>query len=115
MRVREARADELVPVRSILDAAMLEVPDLDESTVLVAVEEGRVLGALALHASTVQAVAVRPGRRGQGIGRALVEAAAERRDELTAEFDERARSFYESLGFAVRGPDLDGRFEGRLG
>mgnify|MGYP000421630692 CR=1 FL=1 len=49
----------------------------------------------------VDAVAVRRRRRGQGIGAALVAAAAERYDRLTAEFDRGVRPFYESLGFEI--------------
>lgn len=49
----------------------------------------------------IVAVAVRPGRRGQGIGSALVSAAASRREELVAGFDSDVRPFYESLGFEV--------------
>lgn len=129
MRVREARSGELVDVRSVFDAAMLDVPDLDDCAVLVAVEEARPLGALAVAhvdgsasptgADTsgddhgrIRAVAVRPGRRGQGVGTALVEAAAERHATLLAEFDERVRPFYKALGFAVGDADGD-RLRGR--
>ena len=119
--VRPAREDELAEVMGILDAAMLEVDapvvrariaDRIGDGVLVAVEDGRLLGALVLDGAEVEAVAVRPGRRGQGVGTALVEAAAERRGPLTAEFDDRVRPFYESLGFEVD-PVGDGRFRGR--
>ena len=103
VEVREATADEESTARGILNAAMLEVDDepFERADVLVAVEEGRVLGALVLDGREVDAVAVRPGRRGQGVGSALVEAAASRRGELTARFDPGVRPFYESLGFDV--------------
>lgn len=114
MRVRDARPDERVTVRSILDAAMLEVPDLNDRTVLVAAEADRVLGALVLDGAHVEGVAVRPGRRGQGIGRALVEAAANRRERLTAAFDERVVPFYRALGFDIGDGDGEGRYRGRL-
>lgn len=113
MRVREERAGERVAVRSILDAAMLQVPDLDATEVLVAGEDGRVLGAVAVDAAppadhaVVEAVAVRPGRRGQGIGSALVDAATERWAPLVAEFDDGLRPFYEALGFDVEAVDGD--------
>ena len=61
----------------------------------------------------IQAIAVRPGRRGQGIGTALVEAAARAVDRLVAEFDEDLRPFYEHVGFEVE-PLADGRYRGRL-
>jgi len=60
----------------------------------------------------VDAVAVRRRRRGQGIGTALVEAAADRRDRLTAEFDADLRTFYEGLGFVVEETDEPGRLRG---
>jgi GNAT superfamily N-acetyltransferase len=101
--VRAARPDEEATVRSICNAAMLEVPEaaVREGTVLVAVDGDRILGALVLDGEEIEAVAVRPGRRGQGIGAALVEAAAERREVLTAGFDPGVRPFYEKLGFEV--------------
>jgi GNAT superfamily N-acetyltransferase len=101
--VRAARSDEEATVRSICNAAMLEMPEaaLGEGTVLVAVDDGRILGALVLDGEEIEAVAVRPGRRGQGIGSTLVEAAADRRAELTAGFDPGVRPFYEKLGFEV--------------
>lgn len=131
MYVREARSDDRLAARSIFDAAMLQVPDLDAATVFVAVagdgapsddttaEDGseRVLGALAADAersdsrAEIDAVAVRPGRRGQGIGAALVAAATERWPSLVAEFDAGVRPFYESLGFEVTAVDED-RFRG---
>lgn len=85
-------------VRELIDGT-------DGSSVLVATEGGRILGALVLESDEVEAVAVRPGRRGQGVGTRLVEAAADRRASLTAEFDDDVRPFYESLGFAVEPVD----------
>ncbi|WP_336134587.1 GNAT family N-acetyltransferase [Natronomonas amylolytica] len=105
--VRVATADDESTVRSICNAAMLEVPEaaVREGTTQVAVDDDRILGALVLDGQEIEAVAVRPGRRGQGIGTALVEAAAERRDELTAGFDPGVRPFYEKLGFEVECED----------
>ena len=106
MEVRRA-AEETAAVRGILDAAMLRVEDaaLEEGTTLVAAVEGRLLGALVLDGEEIVAVAVRPGRRGQGVGTALVEAAADRRERLTAGFDPGVRPFYESLGFKIECDD----------
>ena len=103
MRVEEATPEVEPTVRAICNAAMLEVDDavLEEGTVLVARDDGRILGALVLDGTEIDAVAVRPGRRGQGVGSALVEAAAERRSELTAEFDPGVRPFYESVEFDI--------------
>ena len=63
-----------------------------------------------LDGEEIVAVAVRPGRRGQGVGTALVEAAADRRERLTAGFDPGVRPFYESLGFEIECDD--GRCQG---
>ncbi|PSQ42746.1 GNAT family N-acetyltransferase [Halobacteriales archaeon SW_5_68_122] len=106
MKVRRV-ADETAAVRGILDAAMLRVEDaaIEEGTTLVAAVEGRLLGALVLDGEEIVAVAVRPGRRGQGVGTALVEAAAARRERLTAGFDPGVRPFYESLGFEIECDD----------
>jgi GNAT superfamily N-acetyltransferase len=114
MEVRVATSDEESTVRSICNAAMLEVPEsaIRDGTVLVAVNEDRILGALVLDGEEIEAVAVRPGRRGQGIGAMLVEAAAKQRDELTAGFDPGVRPFYEKLGFEVECED--GRCRGVL-
>ncbi|MCY4729494.1 GNAT family N-acetyltransferase [Natronomonas gomsonensis] len=107
MRVEEATPGAETAVRAICNAAMLELDEavLAEAAVLVAREDDRVLGALVLNGTEIDAVAVRPGRRGSGIGSALVEAAADQRPELTAEFDLGVRPFYESLGFDI---DCDG-------
>lgn len=119
VRIREATPDDRLAVRSIVDAAMLEVPDLDRAAVLVAVAgDERVVGALTAtsngggEGAEITAVAVRPGRRGQGVGTALVGAAAERWTPLVAEFDAGVRGFYESLGFDVEAIGAD-RCRGR--
>ena len=125
VRVREARPDEAQAVASVLDAAMLRTDELGcalaRGDVLVAVADDRLLGAIVLVPKAdetqprlhVDAVAVRPNRRGQGIGRALMEAAADRCDAeecLTAGFGSNVRPFYESLGFEIR--TRDGRLFG---
>ena len=101
--VGPAREGERATALSIVDMAGLEVDReavMDgEREVLVAVTDGRVLGALVLDGACIEAVAVRPGRRGRGIGSALVVAAAARRDRLVAEFDTKLRGFYRNLGF----------------
>lgn len=101
--VRAATPGEYTTVRSILEAAMLEVDpgQLRRSSVLACVAEDRVLGGLVLRGPEIEAVAVRPGRRGQGIGSALVEEAAGRRPFITAGFDPSVRPFYERVGFEI--------------
>ena len=118
MRVREAGADEMATVRAVLDGALLDVDQellgdaLARGDVLVATADGRVLGTAVLDGGELVAVAVRRRRRDQGIGTALVEAAADRRDRLVAGFDDRVRPFYESLGFDVEPAAEPGRFRG---
>lgn len=129
--VREARVDEALAVRRVLDGAMLETDAVSDAVargdVLVAVDDDRVVGALVLVpfgdvalpdavadvagvdgdtaadgvGMHVDAVAVRRRRRGRGVGRALVEAALERERRLTVAFDSGVRAFYDALGFAV--------------
>jgi GNAT superfamily N-acetyltransferase len=124
MYVREATVDELPDVLNVVDGGLLAVDvstvraAIDAGDVLVAVaskpgEDERVLGTLVLDGTEVVAVAVRPRRRGQGIGTVLVETARERRGELVAEFDDRVRPFWESLGFDVDPVEGSERFRGR--
>lgn len=122
MELRRAVPGEWSSVMTVLDGGLLEtdagrVRDaIDDEDVLVAVENGRVLGALVMSrsdgsmssvhprdvgATCIEAVAVRRGRRGQGIGTALVEEAADRRGRLVAGFDGRVLSFWTSLGFDI--------------
>jgi GNAT superfamily N-acetyltransferase len=101
--IRPAVPGEYVTVRSILEAALLEVEAglLRRSSVLAAAEDGRILGTIVLRSAEIEAIAVRPGRRGQGIGSMLVRRAADRRPRLSAGFDPALRPFYASLGFEV--------------
>ncbi|MFB6250473.1 MAG: GNAT family N-acetyltransferase, partial [Halobellus sp.] len=60
-------------------------------------------------ATEIEQIAVHQSRRGRGIGRDLVEAAADRADGvLIARFPAGVRPFYESLGFEIRETDWDG-------
>jgi GNAT superfamily N-acetyltransferase len=118
MEVRPAASAETTRVLSILDMAMLSTDEaavreaVDRDDVLVATSEDRILGAIVLAGDHVDAIAVRPNRRGQGIGTVLVEAAARRRDRLVAEFDAGVRPFWESLGFAVAPLEGEERYRG---
>jgi GNAT superfamily N-acetyltransferase len=101
--IRAAVPSEYVTARSIFEAALLEVDRalLRRSLVLLACEDDRILGALILRGSEVEAIAVRPGRRGQGIGSMLINEAANRRPYLSAGFDPDVRPFYTALGFDI--------------
>ena len=115
MRVSEATPEQFAEVVSVLDAAALRTDaarireGIDAGTVLVAMgqspqsdaDPSAVLGTLVIADGEVAAVAVRPNRRGQGIGSALVAAALRREGRLVAEFDPRVRPFWASLGFEI--------------
>ena len=117
VRTRPGRPADHIAVMGVLDAAMLAVDAgtvrerLADGDVVLAVDGDRLLGALVLDGREVEAVAVRPGRRGTGIGTALVEAALDRRGGLVAEFDARVRPFYRAMGFEIE-PIGDGRYRG---
>ncbi|MFC6837360.1 GNAT family N-acetyltransferase [Halomarina ordinaria] len=115
--VGRARPDEALAVRRVLDAALLDVDDLDDAirrgAVFVARRKDRVVGALVLDDEHVTAVAVRRRRRARGVGTALVERALSERGRLTADFREAVRPFYASLGFTIEERE-DGRLWGRL-
>jgi GNAT superfamily N-acetyltransferase len=105
---------------TVLDGALLELDvdvlrdAIDRGDALVAVEGERVLGALVLVESEIEAVAVRRNRRDQGIGTALVATAADDRDRLVAEFDPRVRPFWASLGFEIEPAGEPDRYRGVL-
>lgn len=73
-------------------------------------------GTAASNTAHIDVVGVRRRRRGQGIGGALVQAAAKEYDRLTAAFDQGVRPFYESLGFTVEPAESEGtdRYRGDL-
>lgn len=131
MYVRRATPDDVLDIRRILDAALLEPGDVEDriatDDVLVAGDrrggtgeddgEGteRVLGTIVLEprdrGSHIAAIGVRRRHRNRGIGRALVVSALERDGRLTARFDDGVKPFYESLGFAIE-PIDDERHRG---
>lgn len=120
VKIREATSEETASVMSIIDAAMLSVStdrvrsliesDGDETAgigaVLSAIDDGRTLGVLLLAGNNVEVIAVRPRRRDQGIGTALIEAASDRVEgALIASFDAGVLPFYERLGFEIEAVD----------
>lgn len=122
--MRAASPEDRAELTAILDAAMLQT-DAEQLHQRVAAGEvliarsdtdGRsaILGTLVLDGDEITAIAVRPGRRGQGIGRALVAAAARRRDRLLASFDPGVRDFYDSLGFEIDSAAESNRLQGSL-
>jgi GNAT superfamily N-acetyltransferase len=122
-------------VLRVIDGANLECDAdtverrLDAGQVLVAVDGGRVVGALVAapapsgvddesaadpdaDGAHVEAVAVRLRRRGQGIGTDLLRAAGERWRPLTADFYPGLSGFYEKLDFDIE--KREGQFRGVL-
>lgn len=117
MQVREATPSQHAEILSILDAAALQtdseqtrtaiecgdvfvaLPDRDGDESRTDPDSPPVLGAVVLDGQKITAVAVRPGRRGQGIGRALVRRAQQSRQRLVAEFDPSVAPFWEAVGF----------------
>lgn len=125
MHVRPATTDDRVGIRNVLDAGLLEIDTtalraaIPNGRVLVAAEskvgekESPILGALVVDENEIDAVSVRPGRRGQGVGTRLVETALDRHGDLEVAFDERVRPFWESLDVSIDSVDGD-RYCGTL-
>jgi len=94
---------EATPVGAIaLDAAATSDEErVDVSSNRVAVDSTRVDGDT--DPVRITAIAVRRRRRDRGIGRALIEAAADRvaPRPLTARFDANVRPFYDACGFEI--------------
>lgn len=122
MDVRTATQEDVVDISNVLDGALLDVEmttlrsAIDDRSVLLAVTseedtDERVVGVVVLVENEIVALAVRRRRRGQGIGTTLVQESAKSRDVLTAEFDERVRPFWGSLGFTITPIEDTDRFE----
>ena len=105
--VRHGRESDLLAALRILEGAMLKIGasqirrHTESDEVLVAEADGRIVGALVRDGEHVEAIAVRPQRRGRGIGSRLIEAALAETGGVTVEFREEVRPFYESLGFDI--------------
>lgn len=107
-----AAIDDLPDVMNVLDGADLSVSAetvtrrIESGTVLVSrSESGTILAALVAiprpDGVHVEAIAVRPGRRGQGIGSRVLVDTADRWGRVTAAFDSHVSDFYEAAGFEV--------------
>jgi GNAT superfamily N-acetyltransferase len=109
VQIRAASARDHLGVMRVLDGANLRAAAtvvegrIDADTVFVADDDNRIVGVLVAvprdEGAHAEAVAVRRKRRGNGIGSALVEAAADRWSPLTADFDPPVKPFYDALGF----------------
>lgn len=114
MIVELARPGDLAAVMNVFDGADLQVSletveeHIDHEHVLVArSDQGTVIGALVGRPRErdvrIEPIAVRPGRRGQGVGTALIRAAGDRWGRLTATFDADLTPFYRQAGFEIEG------------
>lgn len=121
--IRQADPDDLVDVMRLFDGALLETdPDRIRNQLtgrrgcILVAGEGRPVGAIGLingaevdgdlpwpDAVYISAIAVQKQRRGQGVGRSLIDAAADRAapQPLSATFDEQVRPFYIACGFEI--------------
>lgn len=117
--IEPATPDDRVPIRRVLDGVSLTVTDLEQSLmdgrVLVARPEKTIVGAVVVAeppdsvvqvipesvnpAAGIEAIGVLGGRRGSGIGSALVRAALERWEPLVVDCRPAVAPFWESVGF----------------
>jgi GNAT superfamily N-acetyltransferase len=130
--IGEAPGDRVAGAIGVLEGAMLEIDPgrvrgladgAADGAVLIATaadrpsrsdDRGAVLGTVVVADRTIEALAVRPRRRGQGIGSALVRGAGARvGGSLEAAFDPHLREFYAQLGFTIERVS-EGRYRGRL-
>ncbi|PHM60236.1 N-acetyltransferase [Xenorhabdus ishibashii] len=80
------------------------------SEVYVYVQNSNIVGFYALHENNLAAVFVSPDKQGQGIGKALVDDAKNRRTELTLSVyrqNQASYEFYLSQGFYVVSEEID--------
>ena len=107
IEIRHGRESDLLDALRILEGAMLKIgasqirKRTESGEMLVAEIDGRIVGALVRDGEHVEAIAVRPQRRGSGVGHRLIKEALAETGGLTVEFREEVRPFYESLGFDI--------------
>lgn len=117
MTVRLAEPSDHAELLGILDAAALqtdseqvrEAIERDAVFVATAGERETILGALVLSGTEILAVAVRPGRRGQGLGRRLVARAKRSRERLVAVHEHGVAPFWQAVGFERVGETAAGQ------
>jgi len=134
LSLRRAGPDDRLAVVRLFDAGLLETDadrlrrqlDATAGFVLLGTIDERPVGAIAVDLASgdnseevdtaeparITAIAVRRRRRDRGIGRQLVDAAADRvaPRPLAATFDERVRPFYRACGFEIE--PHEGRLRG---
>lgn len=120
MGVRIAKPDEVPEIMSILEGGLLEVSS-DEiraavqlELVRVYVDSTRIIGVVVTRPTHdwsseeypdagihIDAIAVRPNRRNQGIGRELIEEILACHDSATVTFEGHAKPFYRALNVSI--------------
>lgn len=120
MGVRIAKPDEVPEIMSILEGALLDV-SINEirgavqlELVRVYVDSSRIIGVVVTQPTHdwageehldvgihIHAIAVRPNRRNQGIGRELLEEVLACHDSATVTFEEHAKPFYRALNVSI--------------
>lgn len=107
MPIRLATRDDVPAVLNVLDGGGLQTSieetrraiERGEGLVATGPSSATVVGAMVLEGAEIRVIAVRPGRRGQGVGTALVEAGLHVRKRLVAHFHESVSPFWQSLAF----------------
>ncbi len=107
-KTRPAIPSDIPSIMNIIDGALLQIDlkilnkRISHRDVIVAESHTTIIGVVILTENVIDTIAVRSKRRNQGIGSALVFAAAEQVESpLTAEFDSTSLSFYQHLGFLI--------------
>lgn len=122
MVVRIAKPDEFPEIMSILEGSLLDVSGdavraaIRSESVRVYVDVNRLIGVIVTEPSQkrtgaaegnfdgeihIAAVAVRPNRRNQGIGRELIEEILSCYESATVTFEEPAKPFYRALNVSI--------------
>lgn len=105
--IEGATAADATAVVTLFDRALLSfdretiTQRIDRGTVIVARQPNGLCGALLFAGNYVEAIAVKPGWRNRGIGRAMIERLAEERAPLTAGCREQVCPFFRSLGWTI--------------
>lgn len=130
--IRTGTPEDLPAVLNVLDGGGLQTSaeeirqGLERGEVFVATgsSSGTIVGAMVLDGEVIRAIAVRPARRSQGIGTALVEAGGanrrkrlaearvDSRETLVATFHESVAPFWQSLEFDCERIDGTDRYRG---
>ena len=105
--IRPLRPEDSPDAIALLDQALLafdrdEIRNPDDTTFCFGAFDGEHMrGVVYGKDSHIEAIAVKPRYRRQGIASALIDTIVDHCTEVTAEFGPRNRSFYEACGFEI--------------